>query len=76
MIGRWIWVDGRLSWPLVAMVVFISAFAIAFDFGWRVLVLPFETYLLIAVLLAAAIAIVRLGICVLRRRRTARQTRA
>lgn len=45
---RLIWVDGRLAWPLVIVVLYLSALVVIFDFGWRILVMPFFSLVLCA----------------------------
>lgn len=67
MIRRWFWLDGRLAWPFFAVVVLITLFAVVFDFGWRVLVMPFETYLLVFGLIGAVILIATAGVWLSRR---------
>lgn len=54
---RWCWIDGRLPWLFVAMVAFVSASAVGFDFAWRVLVLPFESLIIWAALIDTFLAI-------------------
>jgi uncharacterized membrane protein AbrB (regulator of aidB expression) len=61
--------DSRLSWRFVAAVVLIAGLAVAFDFGWRVLMMPLETYLLIFGLIAAVIVIAIVGTWLLCRAR-------
>jgi hypothetical protein len=75
MIRRWFLMDDRLAWPFVAAVVVITVFAVAFDFGWRVLVMPFETYLLVFSLCAAVFVIAIGGMWLLCRGRAAGQER-
>ena len=69
---RLIWIDGRLSWPLVIAVVFPSLSLIVVDFVWRVVVLPIEWLLLYAFLVDGAAAALLIGSCaVVRRRKSA-----
>ena len=68
---RFFWVDGRFCWPFVFVVVFIAISALAADFAWRVLVIPFDTLLIYVLLIDAAAAILLIGgYRFLRRRRT------
>ena len=53
---RWIWIDGRLSWPLVASVALFTLSLIAIDLVWRVFVLPFELLLMFALALEVSLA--------------------
>jgi hypothetical protein len=39
---RWVWTNGRLAWPLVVAIVFLTATVLSFDLTWRLLVLPFS----------------------------------
>ena len=59
---RLLWVNGRLPWLLVASVVYLTVSALIVDYVWRVLVIQFDTLLLSAVVIDAAVAI---GIVVL-----------
>jgi hypothetical protein len=52
-----LWIDGRLPWPLVVTVAFITVSLLCVDFIWRVVVLPIETLMLIAALVVSAAAI-------------------
>ena len=53
---RLIWVNGRLSWPLVAAIAYLSASLIAVDAVWRSVVMPFDTLLIYAVIVDGAVA--------------------
>jgi hypothetical protein len=44
------WIDGRLPWPLVATICFLTLSLLALDFAWRVITIQFETLLIFAVL--------------------------
>jgi hypothetical protein len=63
---RFFWVDGRLSWPLVALIGFLTIWLLVLDYVWRVVTVQFETLLIFAVvsfvagLLALALASRRL----------------
>jgi hypothetical protein len=45
---RLFWVDGRLSWPFVVAVVFVTTSALAADFVWRLVVIPFTNLVIYA----------------------------
>ena len=66
---RLFWVDGRLSWPLVIAVVFVTASLLAVDFVWRMVVVPFDTLLIYAIMLDGAAAALLIGGYILVRRR-------
>jgi uncharacterized sodium:solute symporter family permease YidK len=51
-LGRLFWVDGRLPWPLVALVAYLSLALIVLDYAWRVIVVQFDTLLLYAFAIA------------------------
>ena len=46
---RLFWVNGRLSWPLVVAIAYVSVSAVILDYVWRVVVIQFDTLLLLAV---------------------------
>jgi hypothetical protein len=52
-VSRLIWRDGRFTWWFVGFVVLFAALWLATDIAWRVIVLPFETFLISAVALDA-----------------------
>ena len=66
---RLFWIDGRLPWPLVIVVAYVSASLVAADYVWRVLVVPFDTLLLYTVIVDFAIAIVMYAVYRINRRR-------
>lgn len=70
---RAIWKDGRFSWGVIGVVVFLTVSLIAFDVAWRVIQLQFDTLLIYCVLvdLAAAVAAILVTCLVLRARRRA-----
>jgi len=74
MTGRWFWVDGRFAWPFVVAVAIVTALVMMFDFGWRVLIMPFESYLILYVVIVA-VAIALAAAWLLYRRRAKRQPR-
>lgn len=47
---RFFWVDGRLSWPLVAVIGFLTLWLLVLDYVWRVVTVQFETLLIYAVI--------------------------
>jgi hypothetical protein len=58
---RSFWVDGRLSWPLVISVAFLTLSAVIIDFVWRSFVVPFETLLIYSVICEGVAIILLLG---------------
>jgi len=54
---RWFWIEGRFSWPFVAAIVFLSLVLVVADFIWRVLVVPAETLVALAVVACVAAAL-------------------
>ena len=68
---RLIWVEGRLPWPLVIVVVYVSALMIIFDLCWRLLVIPFDT-LVVDTLGIAGLCAVVIGLLIWRHSRIAR----
>jgi MYXO-CTERM domain-containing protein len=66
-----VWVDGRLSWPLVAIIVFLAVSLVAVDLAWRVLVMPFDRLLVSAATIDGLVAVLGIGLYfALRRRRS------
>ena len=65
---RLFWVDGRLSWPLVVTVGFLTLSAVIIDFVWRSLVVPFETLLIYSVICEGVAVILLVGACLQFRR--------
>jgi amino acid transporter len=55
--NRIFWVDGRLPWPLVFAVAFVSALLLVTDFAWRVLVISFGALLVSAILIGGIVAV-------------------
>jgi hypothetical protein len=51
---RLFWVNGRLSWPLVVAIAYVSASAVILDYVWRVVVIQFDTLLLSAIVAVVA----------------------
>jgi hypothetical protein len=42
------WIDGRLPWPLVATIGFLTLSTLILDFAWRIVIIQFETLLIFA----------------------------
>lgn len=55
-----IWKDGRFSWGVIGVVVFLAVSIVAFDAAWRLIKLQFDTLLIYAFLVdvAAAVALI------------------
>jgi hypothetical protein len=51
---RLFWVNGRLSWPFVIAVAYVSVSAVILDYVWRVVVIQFDTLLLSAIVAVVA----------------------
>jgi hypothetical protein len=49
---RLVWVDGRLAWPLVGLVVYLTATLILMDYAWRVMQMQFDTLMLYGLAIA------------------------
>ena len=50
---RWLWVEGRLAWPPVAAIAYFAVCLVLADYSWRLLVMPFGTFLLYSFFIAA-----------------------
>jgi hypothetical protein len=70
---RAIWKDGRFSWGVIGILIFVTVSLIAFDVAWRVVRLQFDTLLIYCVVVdvAAAVAVILLVRLFLRLRRRA-----
>ena len=70
---RWLWTDGRLSWSVIAVVVFVTLSILAFDVAWRVFRLQFGTLAIYALAIdaAAAVGVVLVARLLIRARRQA-----
>lgn len=66
---RWFWIDGRLSWLLIAVVAFFALSLLVTDYAWRVLVMPSETFLMYVSVIDAALAALLIGLYLLFRQR-------
>jgi hypothetical protein len=55
---RFVWVDGRLAWPLVGGLLFIAQSLLVVDYIWRLLVLPFHRFVIYAISVDALTALV------------------
>jgi hypothetical protein len=60
--SRWFWTENRFAWPMVAAIVYLCASLIAVDFAWRVIEMPFDTFLLTAAAIDLAAAAILIGI--------------
>jgi hypothetical protein len=60
---RLFWVDGRLAWPLVAIIAFLTVSLLILDYVWRVVTLQFETLLIYAAIGNIVGLIVLLAVC-------------
>jgi hypothetical protein len=49
---RIFWVDGRLAWPLVGVIAYLSVSLIVLDYAWRIVTMQFDTLLLYALAIA------------------------
>jgi len=70
-----IWVDGRLSWPLVVVVTYLAAVILLFDLSWRLVTIPFDALVVYAFAIAGLVAVV-IGLMIRRNIRRARTMRA
>ena len=66
---RLFWVDGRLSWPLVIALAYLSVSLIVADYVWRHVMMSFDTLLLYMIATDAVTAILLIGVYALCRRR-------
>lgn len=73
---RLIWVEGRLSWIVVGVVVFLSVSLIALDLAWRLLKIQFDTLLIYAFAIDVMAAIVVILIALAVRRSLSRRARS
>jgi hypothetical protein len=58
---RFVWVSGRLSWPFVIVIVYVTAALICFDYLWRVVVIPFDMLLIYAAIGFVALPVLLIG---------------
>jgi len=70
---RFVWIDGRFSWPFVVFVLYGSICVLVADYAWRVLVLPFDTLLLGSIVVSAAGALLLAVMVFTTRRKAGRQ---
>jgi hypothetical protein len=54
---RFFWVDGRLGWPPVIAVVFVTVSALVLDYVWRMFVIPSDRLIMYAVIIEVMLAI-------------------
>ena len=50
------WIHGRLGWPLVISIAFVTMSALVLDYVWRRVVMPADTLLLYAAVVDVALA--------------------
>jgi hypothetical protein len=55
--SRFLWVNRRLAWPPVVAIAYLAASLILADYLWRLTVMPFETFVLYALTISAATAL-------------------
>lgn len=58
---RHFWVEGRLSWPFVASVVFATVSLMGLDLVWRIVTIQFDTLLIYAIIVDALVAVLLTG---------------
>jgi hypothetical protein len=49
------WTDGRLSWPVIAIMAYLTTSVVIADYLWRMVVIPFNSLLVYA--LATAVGL-------------------
>lgn len=62
------WINGRLAWPLVIVVAYLSMLILLFDFFQRVLVMPFFALVFYEVTFGLAGALLIAGLVLLHRK--------
>jgi len=55
---RWFWIDGRFSWAFVSAVLFVTLSLLCADFAWRILIVPFESFLLLTIVVDGVLAVI------------------
>lgn len=45
---RYVWTDGRFTWPFVVTIAYIAAAVYLFDLAWRVMKMPIDELLIAA----------------------------
>jgi hypothetical protein len=53
--AKYVWTDGRFTWPFVVTVAYFAAAVFLFDLAWRVMKMPIDE-LLIAASVAFAVS--------------------
>ena len=66
---RLFWVEGRLSWPLVIVLAYLSISLIVADYVWRHVMMSFDTLLLYMIATDTVTAVLLIGAYALYRRR-------
>ena len=72
---RWFWRNGRLPWPLVFIVVYLSLSVLAVDYAWRVVKMPIETFMSYAIIVGTCLAGLAIALYFLLRRQSGRTSR-
>jgi hypothetical protein len=65
---RLVWINGRFSWAVIGIIVFLSVSLIGFDLAWRLVQVPLRMLLVYAVLVDLALAFAATGVCLILRR--------
>jgi len=55
---KYVWIDGRFSWYLVFILVYIDASILVTDYLWRIVTTPIETLLTFVLLGNVAVVLV------------------
>lgn len=66
---RWLWQEDRLAWPAVALIAYVAISLVAVDYAWRRITLPFESFMIYALLIDAALGALMIAAFVLQHRR-------
>jgi hypothetical protein len=69
---RFCWVDGRLAWPLVVLIVFGTASALVLDYVWRTVVIPADKLLMYASAIEVISVVLLVSLCSFVQRRLAK----
>lgn len=67
---RWLWREGRFSWPFVLTIAYLAAAVFLFDLAWRTAKMPIEELLSLSLMVFAlsAIALILVFRIIARRR--------
>ena len=69
---RFCWVDGRLGWPLVILIVFVTASVLVLDYVWRTVIIPADKLIMYAAAVEVTLAILLVTLCSFVQRRLAK----